>query len=211
MKFDDLFIKIMKEATTPLSGIARIDARRNLDLSRGAHTENQFEIICRNLGYSLRKADDREETEDHIDYYMGNKEIPVDVKSDSGASMNIEITKRSGRAGWLYGKAQFIALYDEVEQGFALIDLPALRELVQDKGGFKVDNWGNIRDISGNVINDKLNMVDNPKEADIFKKLFYQRRGASGELQPSIMTSINKSRLKPLVKFTLKLPKQKLV
>jgi hypothetical protein len=123
------------------------------------------------------------------------KGIPVDVKADSGSRINIEITNRSGRPGWLYGKAQFIALHDEAARGFALIDLPALRDLVHKKGRFTVDRWGNI--------DGDLKMVDRPQEADLFRGLFYQRRAKFGELQPSIMTAIDKSKLQPFVKGVL--------
>ena len=64
------------------------------------------------------KATKKQDMEDHVDYYIGNDLVPVDVKTKSQNSIWLEYTNVRGNNGWLRGKAKYIVIYIREHQMF---------------------------------------------------------------------------------------------
>jgi len=108
----------------------------------GDKAEDSFESVANKLGLSTRKATFSENVHKHIDWWLDDR-ISVDVKARKRSSrastqvqdewLWVEFKNVSGRPGWLYGEAYFIAL--ERADGFVLVrreDLVALSEELVD-------------------------------------------------------------------------------
>ena len=117
----------------------------------GIHTANDFVLATKNKGYTIKKSDEYDDINNHIDFFVNtnNNKIRVDVKSHKRESRNgkflvdatwIEFRNVHGNLGWLYGKADYIAFDRGIK--FLLIKRNKLQEVCEKIVDFKriVDN-----------------------------------------------------------------------
>lgn len=114
-----------------------------------------FEYICNKRGWKFKKSNAKQDMKDHIDCFVticnGNTPIrrfAVDLKGDKYTSkankgdkkclcQYIEFLNVNGDKGWLFGKADYIAVLNENEDGFYLI--PRVRLISFAEELFDVD------------------------------------------------------------------------
>jgi hypothetical protein len=107
-------------------------------LERGNKAEARFKELAEKNGWTWRDATDAEDMHQHIDCYieMDGAEFAVDVKAMgtphkySMGKVWVELRNVQGKAGWVYGDANFIAF--ERENGFLLVDRDKLREWLEE-------------------------------------------------------------------------------
>lgn len=109
----------------------------------GAASEATFEVIARRRGNKVKEADKRTNIEDHIDYFVENKNgtiSSIDVKAMKRTERNAERTDKrqwcefmnvKGKDGWIYGKADYIAF--ETNEHFILFKRLDLLDFFTEK------------------------------------------------------------------------------
>ena len=106
----------------------------------GKKAEDLFVEVCGKKGYEAIKSSKQQDMYDHIDYHVKNKAGDMksfDVKSRKRTSRRdsefnddwqwIEFLNVNGKAGWIKGKADFIAF--ELKGAFLIARRSELREL----------------------------------------------------------------------------------
>ena len=78
------------------------------NMLKGIETEKKFERIMIEKGNTLVRSNAQQDIHDHIDYFVND--YSVDVKSNKDEnSIWLELVNVTGKKGWLYGKADYIA------------------------------------------------------------------------------------------------------
>ncbi len=111
------------------TGAASIDGERA--------AQNFERIFTKRFKVRPRKATERQDKEDHIDYFMeipakdGVHKATVDVKSWKHSQDYVYIEFVSyGKLGWLYGKADYIGFESPDMQSFMMVKRTDLIDLV---------------------------------------------------------------------------------
>jgi len=136
--FDKLFNMLMEAHV----GVRSSNPKRDLEIGLGA--EEDFVQICEQHGFICEKSSKKEDMEDHFDYrvWKRNKDRAwidrpenvrnkkqcnyVEVKDKkllegTNDQILVELTNVSGKDGWLYGKANYIAYRKLDGIGFRMI------------------------------------------------------------------------------------------
>ena len=106
--------------------------RRQYSNQVGDLTAQRFVEACEAIGYSCEKSDRNTDIYDHIDYFVTrlNDETSVDVKGGNHPNtIWVEFKNVNGDAGWLYGKAQYIAFDMPELGGFVMVRTSELARL----------------------------------------------------------------------------------
>lgn len=103
-------------------------SRFTAQCSKGELAEQTFKTIALEKGYAVDKTESDTDKYRHIDFIL-NGNITVDVKSMKKYGYIVEIQNNWGYPGWLYGKADYIAMVsDECIRIFRRQDLVDLIE-----------------------------------------------------------------------------------
>jgi hypothetical protein len=108
--------------------------RRNYSVQVGDMTEKRFVEACEAIGYSCEKSDRNTDIYDHIDYFVTrlNGTTSVDVKGGNHPNnIWVEFKNVRGDAGWLYGKAEYIAFDMPEVGGFVMVSRKQLADLCE--------------------------------------------------------------------------------
>jgi len=108
---------------------------------RGERAEDRFKRCAEKDGWIVEKTGSHEDINDHVDFVIKRPEIDgyrcmVDVKAlgaehkYSEGKVWLEIRNVQGNAGWVYGKADFIAF--ERDKGFLMVGRPELQQWVNE-------------------------------------------------------------------------------
>jgi len=108
--------------------------RRQYSNQIGDITAQRFVEACQAIGYSCEKSDRNTDIYDHIDYFVTriNGKTSVDVKGGNHPdTIWVEFKNVNGDAGWMYGKAEFIAFDMPELGGFVMVRTSELRTLCE--------------------------------------------------------------------------------
>lgn len=99
----------------------------------GEHAESRFVNVCKKKGVSVRPASQLENMFQHFDFIVSSADrrkcARVEVKSMKARRrgmepdprvLYVELKNVHGYAGWLFGKADYLAF--EQEKGFLMVD-----------------------------------------------------------------------------------------
>lgn len=81
-------------------------------INRGEEGEELFKKLARKMGFKCRKATERQNKREHIDFILTNEDgekIKVDVKTRKRYGFIAEYKNNYGYEGWIYGSADYIA------------------------------------------------------------------------------------------------------
>ena len=109
--------------------------RRDYSAQVGNMTEKRFVEACEAIGYACEKTDRNTDIYDHIDYFVTrlNGTTSVDVKGGNHPNtIWVEFKNVRGDAGWLYGKAEYIAFDMPELGGFVMVSRKQLVELCEE-------------------------------------------------------------------------------
>lgn len=111
--------------------------------SNGKKSEQKFKEILNRLGVDCYESSKRENIYDHIDFFVKDSymksQYTVDVKNYADRDVWIELQGTAGFAGWLYGKADYLAV--DFGDEFYMVKLADLRQFIRTKVNFiLVDN-----------------------------------------------------------------------
>jgi hypothetical protein len=169
-----------------------------------------FETLIRKRGWGFRQASKQEDMFDHIDCHItimnGSKAVrscAIDLKGTKyNSRLNegvpefmcqyIEFLNVNGDKGWLFGKAEYIAILDENESKFYLIKRTDLIKFCEKM--FKVDLSGKIEDIEERL----LNVATWVTRADLAHHQLYRRWK-----RLDIVTQISMDEVKELAKIII--------
>lgn len=174
-----------------------------------------FENLLRAKGWTFRKATKHEDMKDHIDGYVticdrgrAMATFSVDLKGDKYTSranngrmdclcQYIEFLNVNGDKGWLFGKADMIAVLNEEMDGFYLIKMKALRKFCEEL--FSVDLNRSVNDIARTLttVGCERNLWTSNVECAMHK--LYHRRDRLDE----IVTQISMDDIKSLCKMRI--------
>ena len=105
----------------------------------GLSVERKFERWCIRRGNRVYSPPEKANIEDHIDAIIYNKKDErhtADIKSQKRISRSsdkqsswtwVEFTNVNGKAGWLYGKADYVIF--ELDKGWLFVKLEKVKEL----------------------------------------------------------------------------------
>lgn len=97
----------------------------------GIETEKKFEQIMIERGNTLIRSSSSEDMNDHIDYFVNDYSVDVKGNRDKN-KIWLELVNVTGKKGWLYGKADFIA-FDMTDLGcFCFFKTFDLLQVVKD-------------------------------------------------------------------------------
>lgn len=108
--------------------------RRQYSNQVGDITAQRFVEACYAIGYTCEKSDRNTDIYDHIDYFVtrASSKTSVDVKGGNHPdTIWVEFKNVNGDAGWMYGKAEFIAFDMPELRGFVMVRTKELRELCE--------------------------------------------------------------------------------
>jgi hypothetical protein len=146
-----------------------------------------FENLIRKRGWQFRQASKHEDMFDHIDCHVtvmnGSKAVRVcsiDLKGTKYTSrlnegipefmcQYIEFLNVNGDLGWLFGKAEYIAVLDENEERFYLIKRKTLIAFCEKM--FKVELSGTAEEIEEKL----MNVATWVQRADLSHHQLYRR------------------------------------
>lgn len=116
-----------------MSSVSR--GRWNYSRKEGTRSEDKFVAACKARGYQTTKSSRDEDIHLHIDYYVmrnGRKTVSVDVKGGNHPNVIwVEFKNVRGNAGWMYGKADWIAFEIAEVGGFAMVLRSELAKLAE--------------------------------------------------------------------------------
>ncbi len=110
--------------------------------SEGNSSEDQFNALAQNKGFSTRKSTRSEDIYKHIDLFLikNGKTISFDVKSAKRSNRHtgkqndcavwVEFKNVSGNAGWIYGGQDYIA-FDFIDH-FVIVKTIELRDFLTE-------------------------------------------------------------------------------
>ena len=123
--------------TTTRRGVSIVSRGRwNYSRKEGTRSEDRFVSACEARGYTTKKSTREEDINLHIDYYVdrGQREaVSVDVKGGNHPhTIWVEFKNVRGNAGWMYGKADWIAFELPEVGGFAMVLRSELATLAEE-------------------------------------------------------------------------------
>lgn len=151
--------------------------RRQYSNQVGDITAQRFVEACEAIGYSCEKSDRNTDIYDHIDYFVTRLQGTTSVDVKGGNHPNtiwVEFKNVNGDAGWMYGKAEYIAF-----------DMPEV-------GGFVMVRTGELRNLCEAIVEP---IFVTKKEAT---RKFYQREG-----RQDVISRIELQDLQTLVSFKI--------
>lgn len=124
-------------ATTTRRVVSSVSRGRwSYSRQEGARSEDRFVTACNARGYTTKKSTRDEDINLHIDYYVdrGQREaVSVDVKGGNHPNVIwVEFKNVRGNAGWMYGKADWIAFELPEVGGFAMVLRKELVKLAEE-------------------------------------------------------------------------------
>ena len=108
--------------------------RRQYSNQVGDITAQRFVEACEAIGYSCEKSDRNTDIYDHIDYFVTRLQGTTSVDVKGGNHPNtiwVEFKNVNGDAGWMYGKAEYIAFDMPEVGGFVMVRTNELRNLCE--------------------------------------------------------------------------------
>lgn len=99
-------------------------ARENQSLSIGKKAEDLFKSVCQKAGYTVIPSSEKENMYDHVDFLVNTDRgyFSVDVKGNCNTDcIWVELRNVQGKAGWLYGGADYIAFNITDCDAFAVV------------------------------------------------------------------------------------------
>lgn len=185
----DAYYNIVMEAVLG----ARIDPssqKAMRDIGVGQKAEDVFKDICKKNRLRATPAS-LDQERNHIDFsvFQGNDRAWENRPENQGISKNsrnlvevkdekrnngnfiVEILNVRGDFGWLYGGANYIAIFDSSKNGFKMVKRFKLQKEIEKLAEFKM----NGRVPTDIKTNQPVKVVQDKNLSNIYDKTFYQR------------------------------------
>jgi hypothetical protein len=163
MKSENVFISIFNQIIN--EAIISPKDPTGKSFEKGQKTENNFEKLATQNGFSFKRSSEYEDKVDHFDGFLitPTKRLRIEIKgneeSECGDYILLELRSSIGKFGWVYGKAEFVALERFTPQYcFIMFSRPDLVKYIESKTKVKWENNQFIFDPSM-LINDSCEAV----------------------------------------------------